>query len=197
MDRRVEKTKNAIMDAYFHLIITDKQEKVTVTQIAKTANIDRKTFYLHYACTEDIVKDFAMDRIAELKQMLVKENFSKESFSILRFFELLNQIVERYLNIFHFISLNRAYAYFFDQIKEMLIDIVAKLYHDFFDFSETKLKLYADFYIAGIISVYMRWIHEDFPISMQELARLTSDASFGGLKGLLLEHASPEHMDVE
>lgn len=197
MDRRVEKTKKAIMNAYFHLIIIDKQEKVTVTQIAKKANIDRKTFYLHYTCTEDIVKDFAMDRIAELKEMLIQENFSKESFSILRFFELLNQIVERYLNIFHFISLNRAYAYFFDQIKEMLIDIVAELYRGFFDFPETKLKLYADFYIAGIISVYMRWIHENFPIPMHELAQLTSDASFGGLKELLLEHTSPKSRDTE
>ncbi|MCM1467758.1 MAG: TetR/AcrR family transcriptional regulator [Alistipes sp.] len=166
-------------------MIVDKQEKITITQIARKANIDRKTFYLHYTCTEDIIKDFAMDKIGELKEMLVKENFSKESFSILRFFELLNQIVERHLDIFHFISLNRAYAYFFDQLKEMLIDIIAELYHGFFDFSETKLRLYADFYIAGIISVYMRWIHENYPISMQELAQLTSDASFGGLKNLL------------
>ena len=189
MDRRVEKTKSAIMDAYFHLMIVDRQEKITVTQIAKKANIDRKTFYLHYTCPEDVVKDFAMEKIAELKEMLVKENFSKNSFSILRFFELLNQIVERHLNIFHFISLNRAYAYFFDQIKEMLIDIVANLYQDFFDFSEAKLRLYADFYIAGIISVYIRWIHEDYPISMQEIAQLAGDASFGGLQNLLLEHA--------
>ncbi len=190
MDRRVEKTKKAIMDAYFQLIIIEKKERVTITQIAQKANIDRKTFYLHYSCTEDIVKDFAMDRIAELKEMLVKENFSKDSFSVLRFFELLNQIVERYLNIFHFISLNRAYAYFFDQIKEMLIDIVADVYHGDFDFSDTKLKMYADFYIAGIISVYMRWIHEDFPISIQEIAQLVSDASFGGLQNLLITQAS-------
>lgn len=190
MDRRVEKTKNAIMDAYFQLIINEKKEKVTITQIAQKANIDRKTFYLHYSCTEDIVKDFAMDRIAELKEMLVNENFSKDSFSVLHFFEILNQIVERHLNIFHFISINRAYAYFFDQIKEMLIDIVADMFRDYFNFSETKLKMYADFYIAGIISVYMRWIHEDFPISTQEIAQLVSDASFGGLQNLLITQAS-------
>lgn len=192
MDRRVEKTKKAIMDAYFQLIIHEKKEKVSITQIAQKANIDRKTFYLHYTCTEDIVKDFALDRIAELKEMLVKENFSKESFSVLRFFELLNQIVERHLGIFHFISLNRAYAYFFDQIKEILIDIVADLYRDFFNFSETKLKLYADFYIAGIISVYMRWFYEDFPIPMQEIAQLVSDASFGGLQNLLVTQAAQD-----
>lgn len=189
MDRRVEKTKNAIMDAYFQLLISGKKERVTITQIAHKANIDRKTFYLHYSCTEDIVKDFAVDKIGELKEMLIKENFSKDSFSILRFFELLNQIVERNINIFHFISLNKAYAYFFDQIKEMLIDIVAELYRDYFDFSEINLKLYADFYIAGIISVYMRWILEDFPIPIQEIAQLVSDASFRGLQHLLTEHA--------
>lgn len=190
MDRRIEKTKHAIMDAYFDLIINEKKEKVTITQIAARANIDRKTFYLHYSCTEDIIKAFAMERIAELKELLVNEHFSRDSFSVLHFFEILNQIVEHHLEVFRFISLNRAYAYFFDQIKEMLIDIVVDIFRDYFDFSETELKMYADFYIAGIISVYMRWIHEDFPISTQEIARLVSDASFGGLQNLLATQAS-------
>lgn len=185
MDRRKEKTKNAIQEAYFNLLMNGNKDKISITQIANEANIDRKTFYLHYTCVDDIIREFASDRIQELKELLVEENFSKESFSVLRFFELLNQIVERHLGIFHFISINKTYAFFFDRLKEMLINIIAETYQGYFDFSETKLRMYADFYIAGIISVYIRWISNGYPITMTELAELVSTASFGGLKGLM------------
>ena len=48
MDRRVRKTHKAIMQAYFDLIRENKTTKVSVSDIARKADIDRKTFYLHF-----------------------------------------------------------------------------------------------------------------------------------------------------
>ncbi len=47
-DRRVRKTKKAIQDAYFRLLEKKRTEKITVAEITREADIDRKTFYLHY-----------------------------------------------------------------------------------------------------------------------------------------------------
>ena len=47
-DRRVRKTKKAIQEAYFKLLEKKKTEKITVAEITREADIDRKTFYLHY-----------------------------------------------------------------------------------------------------------------------------------------------------
>ena len=43
MDRRVRKTHKAIMQAYFDLIRENKTTKVSVSDIARKADIDRKT----------------------------------------------------------------------------------------------------------------------------------------------------------
>ena len=67
MDRRIEKTRKAIQEAYFRLIMNSKLKKITISEIAKEADIDRKTFYLHYESIDDILKDFTNLKINELK----------------------------------------------------------------------------------------------------------------------------------
>ena len=37
-------------------------------QLYRNANTDRNTFYLHYDAVDDIIKDFAQDKINELAE---------------------------------------------------------------------------------------------------------------------------------
>jgi hypothetical protein len=46
MDRRVKKTKAAVQEAYFSLVMEKDTPKITITELTKQADIDRKTFYL-------------------------------------------------------------------------------------------------------------------------------------------------------
>ena len=58
MDRRVQKTRAAIQRAYIELLMEKKSMKMTITELARRANIDRKTFYLHYDTTDDVLRDY-------------------------------------------------------------------------------------------------------------------------------------------
>ncbi len=57
-DLRITKTKTAIKEAFISIIKDDNTSKITVTEIAKQANINRKTFYLHYNSIEDLMSEF-------------------------------------------------------------------------------------------------------------------------------------------
>lgn len=62
-DRRAVRTHRAIQDAYRTLVVRDGLDKVTISAVAREADIDRKTFYLHYS---------SLDKVAEeRKQMMV------------------------------------------------------------------------------------------------------------------------------
>ena len=63
MDKRVSKTRDAIIDAYLELIYEKKDQKITISELAHRANIARKTFYLHYETLEDIMRDAAHRKI--------------------------------------------------------------------------------------------------------------------------------------
>ena len=53
-DRRIIRTKKAI-DAALDKLLTEKDvSKITVSAIAREADIDRKTFYLHYSSIEEL-----------------------------------------------------------------------------------------------------------------------------------------------
>lgn len=54
-DRRVVRTRAAIDRAFRDLLATTPYEKITVSAIARRANINRKTFYLHYSSVDDLL----------------------------------------------------------------------------------------------------------------------------------------------
>lgn len=185
MDRRIEKTKTAIREAYFSLLEKNQSNKVTIAEIARQANIDRKTFYLHYTGPEDIIREFAQEKIDETIEYL-KESYVKDQPTDVRIlFNILNQILEENIDFFRFIALNPKYDYFFDQLKELFVSILINDYRKFFDFSDIDFRLYADYFVSGILSVYMRWIREKLPLSPEDLAQRVSTAAFGGLQSLL------------
>ena len=82
MDKRVSKTRDAIIDAYLELIYEKKDQKITISELAHRANIARKTFYLHYETLEDIMRDAAHRKIDELLHLLEKKRFFSNPFEL-------------------------------------------------------------------------------------------------------------------
>ena len=64
-DRRSRFTKKEIKSAYIRLLDKETDDKITVTQICKEADINRGTFYLHYETLEDVWKDIEDDLIRD------------------------------------------------------------------------------------------------------------------------------------
>lgn len=79
MDKRISKTRDAIIDAYLELIFEKKDQKITISELAQRANIARKTFYLHYESLEDIMRTPPIERLTSFFIFLRK----RDSFPIL------------------------------------------------------------------------------------------------------------------
>ena len=74
-DRRVRKTKKAIQEAYFRLLEKKKTEKITVAEITREADIDRKTFYLHYTSVQDLIREFTEAKTKDILKRLTLRSF--------------------------------------------------------------------------------------------------------------------------
>lgn len=57
VDRRVLKTKKALFEAFDRLIAVKDYDKITISELARSADIDRKTFYLHYSSIDEMFDD--------------------------------------------------------------------------------------------------------------------------------------------
>lgn len=57
MDRRILKTKRAIYNAFVELLSEKEINHITITDISKKADINRKTFYNYYSDIYEVMEE--------------------------------------------------------------------------------------------------------------------------------------------
>ena len=94
MDRRIQKTRNAIIEAFVGLMAEKNFEQLTINEIADRANVNRGTVYLHYVDKYDLLDQCIEIHLNQLFQNCPPggdtDNFSSKD-SMLRMFEYLEQ----------------------------------------------------------------------------------------------------------
>lgn len=186
-DRRITKTKAAIREAFFSMIKEKSSPKITVTEIAKRANIDRKTFYLHYDSTEAIVNEFYQELINELLLILEKNDFFDHSFDVSSLFQSLNLLIDRDIDLYRHIAKMPSYFLFWEEIKNIVKSVIVEAMSVRLKMSQAELELYAEFYSAGVASAYLTWLKNEVNLTETEVADIVGAAAFYGFQKLLPE----------
>lgn len=171
MDKRVKKTKSSIRNAYFELLDEHKDvAKITVTDIANKADIDRKTFYLHYETKEDIMREFTDEMFNEFVTELKKTTFFDQPIHLDYVFKVLNNILERDVYIYRQLAAPGAYEEFWNRVESIVSQTIVLVYKNKVSVNETELTLYADLFTSGIITVYRKWLRGEIDMSLEQIA---------------------------
>lgn len=168
-NRRVRMTKRMIKDAYLELLEKYPAEKISVTEICKSADVNRSTFYMYYEDTVVLRREIETE---VLEQIPVISDLSGSVTSQQQFLDLLEHFFayiqenERLFRILLLQSDNRAF-------NRRLIETVLDKY-DIRPGEKTLLVTeYAYIYcVSGVIGILGNWIEDGFPISAQQFAEL-------------------------
>lgn len=71
-DRRIRYTKIVLREALFNLLQERELSEITITELCKTADINRNTFYRHYTIPLDILLEMEEDVFERLSAVLRK-----------------------------------------------------------------------------------------------------------------------------
>lgn len=78
-DRRVKKTKKAIQDALMTLMDKKNISDITIIELTKEADVNRKTFYNHYSDIYQVMDEIENNLVEDLNKRTIGRLYSKVS----------------------------------------------------------------------------------------------------------------------
>ncbi len=192
-DLRVQKTKQFIKEAFIELVEIKGYNKVSVTDIVRSAQINRNTFYLHYENKEELVKKLIAEASAKMNETLssyvILTNYPMNEIPEIQirwgFRSILNFIkpeIEFYRIILLDESLRGYINELFDMIKIHLADLLR--------IKNPRSNLIFEYTYNGMLGLIQQWIIYS-PTSKSETAKILAKLAYSNLqqfKELNLNH---------
>ncbi|MBE6901781.1 MAG: TetR/AcrR family transcriptional regulator [Ruminococcaceae bacterium] len=170
MDLRIQRTKNAIKDAFLELRTKKPIEKITVTELTKLASINKATFYLHYSdiyALSDEIENSLIDDI--LFDIEVQEKFFDDPQKHAN--EIFTAILAHREQLDYVFSGSRN-SQFSDKIEDRIKAMLFKACPDYYS---TKNDVILSFLIQGIFhTVKTSRMTGDMTEKYDELSKLCS-----------------------
>lgn len=162
LDRRVVRTRKAIMDAFDKLVSSSDVDKITVSAIAREAGIDRKTFYLHYSSVDDLANykaEKALERVFStlLEAGTGKTNVERMHIALAEVNRILLADITVYSHIASRLSIDQLIERFDQAARPALARVGLNPCPD----SDQQALMRLQFYMAGALSLYTSWLTSD------------------------------------
>lgn len=170
-DRRISRTRCAIQDAFIRLLAEKDLNDITITELSEEADIDRRTFYLHYDSIGEIVDEFERE-IAEGLNTLFKV---KTSLSIKGIFDTF-VILVRKNKIFSVLAANQNFrTQMAFRSKNILKDIIRSYFFAAAEMENGKFEVVLEFLVSGIVGIFIDWIASGQKIPLETLSSYSQE----------------------
>ncbi|MDO4617873.1 MAG: TetR/AcrR family transcriptional regulator [Lachnospiraceae bacterium] len=191
MDRRVTKTKAAIRDAYFTLLNEHPEGHISIAQIARVADIDRKTFYLHYDSIEAIIHEFLYEQVEAAVDILLSNGYFNNPLQTNLMYEALQHSMVQNTALMKKI-LNSSYAQiFWDEIVNIMENTTVEIYGDLCSCPEQEFRAAMRFVAHGCIAVYKDWLNQNLSIKLKDLMNISHELVHNGIDKFVTLHDEP------
>lgn len=181
-DRRVARTKAALTAALFELLAEKDFAKISITELARRADVDRKTFYLHYQSVDELLEEFYEERLRGLREALEREGvFRGNNLDMVGFFRVLCGQVAEDMTLFRRLAQGTGYTYYMERVRALLRTAIENYYRARGGQSEAELRLLGEFYAAAIMRTYLVWVKGELDMDETALAETVGKAVSGVL----------------
>lgn len=184
MDRRVTHTKAALTRALFSLLEEKEFNKITVTELTRRADMDRKTFYLHYQTVGEILEEFYQEELKRLEEAVERERIFGERLDVQGFFRVLTETMEGNVTLYRQLAKGPAYTAFERQLTQRLCQDIGELFRNRMALPDGERQLYSAFYAAAVMAVYRAWLKGELDMDEETLAQRVGQVVAGGLNSI-------------
>lgn len=184
-DRRVIRTRKSIRNALARLLAEKDLNDITVSDIAQTADINRKTFYNYYSGIHEIIDEIENDIVDSFGSVLGDINFKECMKKPNTIFEKLTSIINTDMDFYgYFLSMN-SNTNMLHKIVHLLKERTKSAMLTQTDADSAVVENALTYALYGMIAVFQQWFNSDRTQSIEEISELISVMCFNGLSGII------------
>jgi len=185
-DRRVVRTNQALRAAFRKLAQQYRFREITVQQLTAEANINRKTFYLHFDSIDDLADSFTAEIADQLLGLLLQEPTKHDP---LRqpgaWFDRLSAYFDEAPTFYTFILTSDDYSFLSRRVKHRVAAGLAADFQQDYQLSATDAKLGVNFLIDSTLTLFRLYITKQLGISKAEFRQRMVTLNLQGMQGFL------------
>ena len=180
LDRRVRKTRTKLRQCLAELLKTKSIHEITVTELAKMADINRGTFYLHYRDVYDLLEHIEADILKEFHSLLTHSTPAMEHLA--PFIEIMLSFIQENSDIFRLFMENKTDSDFPGKLREELKRTVFQNWASQIRRRNlSQFELYYEFALNGTLGMIENWLRNEQTMKPGELSLLIEEFIQGGL----------------
>lgn len=181
-DLRVRRTLKAIRSAFYELVLTKNYSDISITELTDLAEINRKTFYLHYSSLDDLVKEVEQEIVDHILQNV---RMSAEQMDVAGCVDNFYHYLDECDEVQQKLLCDSHYYFFYEDVTDAVLKSNA-----FFRFFEmTKHPDIVRSYSICITFIYRNWLKNGRPIPLDELIEYASMIIAKGYSGIIEKEA--------
>lgn len=187
-DLRVKKTKQAIRNAFKDMICDMDYEEMSIKELASRAQINRKTFYLHYQNLNDVMNEL-QDEIADT---FIRRSVSYTNMKDIR--DLIRLFFESAANMplpHERLLCSGSYQNVFDNINKKIMQHRIADNRGAFGMEECAENLVFTYYGTNSIILYRQWVQDGKKLPLEQLIEVATELICNGMSSVVKDHARP------
>lgn len=185
LDRRVIKTKRAIQKAFAKLLSEKDVNDITVSDIAATADINRKTFYNYYTGIYEVVDEIENDIVRRFDEAVTEIDLRNNVNTPYMVFEKITSIINTDTDFFGYLMNMNYNVSLTTKLVGLLKDKTRSILVQYLDLPEDRMELMLDYTISGYVAVYRAWFNSDRSRPIDLISADISMLCFKGVNGFL------------
>ena len=168
--RSAIRSRRFIRQAFMDLLKEKKFEKITVTDIVNRADINRSTFYAHYADVRGLVEEIRSEAVERAMAVVKEMDFRELLHSPAPFLRKLVEIANENRELYTIMGKTVLSMSQLEKIKVILVEKALELSEIPEEIRKQRnFRIRLHFFVGGIINVYQQYLVGNLDVTTEEI----------------------------
>ena len=190
-NRREEYTLRVIREAFLELLEKQPVERISVGELCELADINRSTFYRHYADVYALLDEICEECFQELFGNLAKFNDLADISGRTAYDLILKActITEDRKELYQLLLFKQPSARFQQRMTEAFYQLFLG-HHDAIHYRTLETDLHYQYLASGILGIWQAWLKEDCKLPKSVVAEIV-EVHLGGVSKVIWDRHGP------